>query len=491
MKTISTVKKCICLLLAAFMLLSVVGCNDTAVTSSDVQTENLWGNEALDTDTDDDVIISGGDDVIVQNGSGTTSSQKTNTTSGTTASTVYEKDEEAAKDYLASVPKSLRGKTVKVLIYWDPLPAEVAKAEKFEAETGIKIKWVNSGTIDNLFTKIASMKGSGQAADLAPIVQSDFPAAITQNYFQPLSVGNLDLSDKMYDIDTMDQFKYNGQYYGAMVKSSLMVTFDVIIFNKDLYKKYGIETPYSLWQKGEWNWDTFLSNCQALVAKGAKYGVVSDYGGNWLSATAGSDAVKCSNGTLTNNTKDANLVKGYQFVNDLKSKYKVMDGSTNLKYFKSQEAGMALTGNYIMQNGDVLDRDVTFNWGYAPAPSPAGMSTYVPSEVKLFGFPVGAKNPEVAGYWLRYWLDSTFEVEGSPTWSTNSKGVLEFNSWIWEQKKVYCFHKGVITKGGDYDRNALASQLSECGSENVTTKLAEWSGVIDSKIALINQEKQF
>ena len=532
MKMKTTLKKILAMMLAVLMLFAIVGCAEGDASSTLDQTQNVF-EEPVDTE-DEDVIVEGetdadtesknsekGDKVDASSGksdknsdknskgsntsskNGTTSSgnknnilnsgsannsNAANTSSVVSAENTFERDEEATKDFFSTIPRKLRGQTVKVMTWWDPSPIEQAKSKVFEEKTGIKIKWINCG-LGNQFTKLAAMIGQNNPPDIAPIIQSDFPAIIMQDYFQPLSNAKLDLKDKMYDIETMDKFKYNDTYYGAMIKSSTMVTFYVTLFNKDMFTRHGIPTPYDLWQKGDWNWETFVDTCEKLKDKGVQYGVVGDYGGNWFTATTGEDAVMFKNGKMINNTKSENLIKGYQFVNDLRDKYKALEGGTNYTYFKSEDAGMTLTGNYIMQNNDWLDKNIKFNWGYAPAPCPKGQKVVVPSTVKMFGFPKGAKNTEAAGWWLRYWLDSTFDPADTPLWSQKTEGVLEFNSWLWEQEKSYFYHRGIVTYGADFDEYAMSTELCGCGSENVKTVLEKWSGVIDSKIKRLETER--
>ncbi|MEG1887151.1 MAG: hypothetical protein RR177_03405, partial [Oscillospiraceae bacterium] len=78
---------------------------------------------------------------------------------------------------------------------------------------------------------------------------------------------------------------------------------------------------------------------------------------------------------------------------------------------------------------------------------PKGQDLVIPSTVKLWGFPKEAKNTEAASYWLRYWLDSAFDTEGSELW--NSTEAANFNNWLWEQPKQFTNFYGVVSYGGN------------------------------------------
>ena len=332
------------------------------------------------------------------------------------------------------------------------------------------------------YQKLSALKAQNSAPDLACILQESFPQAIMQDYFQPLSVGKLDLSDSIYDKNTMEQFKWNNKYYGAMIKSSTMVTFNVCFFNKNIFKKANVTNPYDLWQKGQWNWDTLVSTSQELMKKNSKLSaaITGDYGANFLVQTAGTDAVKFSNGKIINNCSDPLLSTAWKFLNDLSSKYKVFSGVGYSSFF-SGDIPMLFTGNYIAQRGDTLDKQAKFSWGYAPLPCPKGQKTVVSSMAKLWGFPVGAKNTEAASYWLRYWLDSSFDPADAPLWSDKSAGLLSFNDWLWEQNKQFNNYQGIVNYGGNYTWEQMCNALAS-GSDKVDSNLKAWSGTINSNI---------
>lgn len=501
MKT--ALQKITAILMVLLMVTAVFsGCSKSSTESVDSIGDDLIQN-AVDSD-DEDVIADGssgggsggnGDksNGILNSGSGSGGGKSTSGDSVYKPEDNHEIDEEATKSFLESVPKSLKGTTVKHLIWWNPGTTEKRKAEIFKKETGIEIKWIVSG-VDKHTTKLASMIGQGNSPDLAPMVMTDFPTSITNDYFQTLDAGKLNLDDKIYDLNTMNQYKWNGKYYGAMIKSSTMVTFYPVFFNKDLFKKLGVKDPYQLWQEGNWNWETLVQTCLTLKQdKGIKTPLSGDYGLNFLSNSAGADAIEYDgNGGIINNADPKNstaynkVLKGWQFLNTLKFEHKVL-GSESYGGFYSGDVPMLLTGNYVAQRGDVFDKNVKFNWGFAPTPSPKGSNVVLPGEAKLWGFPKGAKNTEAAGYWLRYWLDSAYDPTDAPLWSDKADGLLSFTSWMWEQEKSFMNYKGIVAYGGNYTAGQMFNELSECGSNNVKTVLEKWSGVLDKNISKIKK----
>lgn len=507
MKNLKNLIRQLALLLVFCLIFATVGCNNgNSVSEPETESKNniLYGDAVDEADDDDDDVTD-----TTSNGKGNSSSKgnKSNTSgnglvskgdstgkgnqSGSnstgTPSNNYEINEAEKKSFLESVPDSLSGTTVRVLVWWTPGVTETAKAKAFEKATGIKIKFVQTGLGGEYNTKLTSLIQQKNSPDLACIQQEYYPALIMQNNFQTLDAAKLDLNDSVYDKTTMDYFKYNGKYYGAMVKSSTMITFYSTFFNKDLYKKYGVKNPYELWQEGNWNWDTFVSNAQEIKKKaGLSNAVSADYGAYYLVETAGTDPVKFNNGKIINNCSDSKLENAWKFKIDITKKYNIMDGSGSYSSFFSGSSAILLTGNYIAQRGDTLDKQAKFNWGMAPLPCPAGQETVVPGQVKLWGIPRGAKNAEAAGYWLRYWLDASFDPADSPLWTNDE--VKTINNWLWEQKKQFLNFTGIVNYGGNYSWETMTNELSNTGSENVKSVLDSWSGTIDKNIKKIEKE---
>ena len=513
----STLLRIIALMLSVCFIFTFAACGNSDTQSTDGEDDILYGN-AVDEEDGDDVIP---DDLLVDqeesgdkesSNEGNTSSNKGNTSSdkgnassdkssnknGNTSSSsktestpsyssnvgkvesTYEVDEDAKEKFFKSVPSSLKGKTVRVLIWWEPGVTESKKAEVFEQKTGIKIKFVTCGSGDAYYTKLAALIGQDNAPDLACITQANFPNAVIQNYFDPLSVGKLDLSDKIYDKQTMDYFKWNDKYYGAMIKSSTMITFYCCFFNKDLYK--GMDNPFDLWQANKWNWDTLISSTHKVMSanKGLKAGIVGDYSCHWFAQTAGADLVEFKNGKIINNCNNAQILKGYQQVSKLRNDEKILSTGSNYQHFVAGQSPLLFTGNYIMQTGDVLDDNAKFNWGVVPLPCPAGSKTVVPSSVKMWGFSRGAKNTEAASYWLRYWLDESFDEEGYNLWTNEESKV--FNNWLWEQEKQFVNWTGIIEFGGNYKSDNVINSLVNAEPSSMKAEIEKWSSVIDSNI---------
>lgn len=187
MKNVKMFIKNLALLMALCLIVGIAGCGQSeAVSSEPDEYQNILYGNAVDEEDDDDVVTSGGSSESTGTGLvDKNNTDKTGSTTGTVGkpSNNYEINEEETKSFLESVPKSLSGTTVRVLIWWTPGVTESAKAEAFEKATGIKIKFVQTGLGGEYQTKLTSLIQQKNSPDLACINQVYYPAVIMQNNF--------------------------------------------------------------------------------------------------------------------------------------------------------------------------------------------------------------------------------------------------------------------------------------------------------------------
>lgn len=505
MKTKSTFRL-LALVLALIMVLTVTGCGDSKTESTN-QPQYNYGDEVISdiVDDEDSVTIeteTGSSDNKDKNTSGgknnassssgnkgtiANSSNKNNTAASYDDSLDrnYGIDESKKKSLLESVPDSLKGQEVSILVWWNPFEYETKKMEKFTEETGIKIKWVYVDS-DSYVQRLASLRAQGNAPDIACIRVQDYPSSIMQDYFRPLSESKLDLSKKdVFDIDSMNMLKWDGKHYGAIVKGTTYITMGLLMYNADLFDKHGVTSPHKLWQDGKWNWETFVSTAQQIQKKSGVMACTAGWHGYRLSQTGGEDAVAIKNGKLVNNTSSKNYRDTYKWVTDLlpTGQYKIMDFGLNRDGFMAGNAAMLVEENWALQAGERFN-NLSFTLGYAPLPCKT-TKTVVPSDAQLWGFPTGSKHLEAASYALEYWQDPAYNETGYEIWLNDS--VAGFCDWLWEQPKTFKISQGVIEYGGDYDWYDY--NYETVGSkEKVDSSMDKWSSVIDANIKKIYSE---
>ena len=470
--------KWISMLLVLSMLFAFAGCNkgNKATSSDDIK---YGDDEDYNIDDDDDTVT-------INKEQKSTKGNKAASYDNPNIKHTFKIDENKKKAFLESVPKNLKGQEVTILVWWNPFNYEKKKWEKFTAATGIKIKPIYV-TGDNYLQRLASLKAAGNSPDIAAITAGNYPNAIMQNYFQPLSAGIKNYDPAVYDVDSMNLLKWNGVEYGAIIKGTTYITMGIMAFNADVFKKYGVKDPNTLWQEGNWNWETFVSTATEIQKKSSLTAFTADYQGFRLIQTCGEDAVSINGGKLTNNTGSKNYRNAYKWLNDLQmgGQYKVGDFSLNLDGFKAGKSAMYIGENWAFQKGERFE-NTSFTLGYAPLPCPKGSKTVIAADAQLWGFPVGAKHTTAAGYVLEYWQNPAFNEVGSEIWLNDS--VAAFCDWMWSQPKNFKISEGIIDYGGDYEWGTYAFECASAGGDKLDSTIDKWSGVIDANIKKIYKE---
>lgn len=473
-------KRILAMLLAVCMVFTFAACGENEEKTTDYEIN--YGDEAMDEvedDSDTQTIVSSN---VTNSSTGGNVLQHNDTSSTKPQFGIVE---EKKKSFLESVPKNLAGKEVSILVWWNPFDYEKKKMEKFTKETGIKVKWIYVSS-EEYMQRLSSLKASGQSPDIACITTENYPTAIMQDYFQPLSNGKLSLDPKVFDIESMDKLKWNGKRYGSIIKGTTYITMGLLVYNADIFNKYGVTDPYTLWKQGKWDWKTFVSTSTEIQKKSGVTAVSSEYSAYRLSQTCGEDAVMIKNGKLTNNTGSKNYRNALKWINNLNlnGQYKILDNSLNRSGFMSGKSVMHIEENWALQKGERY-KDTSFTLGYAPLPTSNGKSV-IPSDVQLWGFPVGAKNTDAAGYVLEYWHNPQYNETGYEIWINDS--VATFSDWLWAQPKNFKVSAGVLEYGGDYSWATIFYEASASSQDKVDSVLDKWSGVIDANINKIYKE---
>ena len=308
--------------------------------------------------------------------------------------------------------KDHKGEIVKMLVWWTLTDNEKKIIQDFTDKYGIEVKLINT-TLSEYQTKLASMITSRNSPDLAAVQAEYFPMAVIKNRMQPLDTDFWSF-DKDTGLDTaqMEQFVWNGKYYGVNVKGSWFSEKAVVFYNKSMFENAGLDTPFEMFKAGNWNWDTLKESAAKLT--NSKKGI---YGWgdrsynriNWLLSND-TDLVKIENGKISENLTDKKVEESLAFISDMISSGSVLVDSS-LDDFTSGKVAMYVAGSSYMQTQATLNTQMKSEWGVAPFPSPKGADAMIANAGCVWGIPVGAKNIEAASYFIRYFLDSANENE--------------------------------------------------------------------------------
>ena len=425
--------------------------------------------------------------------SGTTASAWINIpTSGknagkTTAKTTTKKQQLTTKpstavgnDFWSSIPKELSGKTVKYLTWWEIGDGEKAMAENFKKKTGMTVK-PEVIALDKYEEKLAAKAVSG-GADCAALRAEYYPQQITKRLFTPISKGAFDLTDPIYDLSSMEYFKWKGDYYGVEFQCGTSMHYLLCLWYKDIFKSKKLTTtPQTLWKSNNWNWDTMLDLAKKTTDTNI-FGLGFIWNWFWV-ASRNSDLILKTDDAFVSNFDDPNIYEGFKYAYDLRYTYKVSPpGYGTLDEFISGKFAMFIIEDYGAQDRNI--GEMKDEWGCVPMPAPKGQSYVTPCTGHLWGLINKAKNPKGASYWLRYVQDDDNQLVPDYT----NKEVYDVEAWQAAQPKRIWLSNGVINYGGEHEYQEFQNDIDKALPGELQSKLNKWRSVYEANLAKIMKE---
>lgn len=313
-------------------------------------------------------------------------------------------------DPYADMPSSVRGKVVKVALWWTPNAVEKEQLDAAKSKLGIAYKPVTIPS-DLYNSKLTSMVASGDAPDMAAVGSDFYPMSIINGLFQSLDKGNFDIeNDPAYDLAQMEAFKWGGKYYGVQCKTNMTYQRYCLYYNETMFNNRGVKTPLKYWKEGNWNWDTFAELCKKMThTKNGEtiWGYSSDDAeilGFLLAADT--DFVTVSNDKISNNIKSKKVLDVLGNISDLRANgYWDPEASGSSKFINGRAAMMGNRSWMIETTTGLASTSMTDKWGVVPMPSPKGQAETIGINPCVWGIPTGAKNVTAASYFIRHFLD--------------------------------------------------------------------------------------
>lgn len=228
----------------------------------------------------------------------------------------------------------------------------------FEDVYGAKVNFVPVSA-ENKYEKLSEMLAGGEEVDMFPYDETVFPKGVLKDWFQPLDdyAGIMELDSSLWEdmTDVIDMFEYNDQHYVVPYNISNPV---VITYSRKLMEDEGLDDPYELYKKGEWNWDTMMSLMRKFVDHHTgitKYGI-NGYFGQALFKSTGSNIVNYSDGKFSSNINDKELEKAGKFMENL-AKMNLVDNNYVGHFPKDNSTLFFAMGSWALGESNALNPD--------------------------------------------------------------------------------------------------------------------------------------
>mgnify|MGYP003292032798 CR=1 FL=1 len=450
------------LVLVVFLLLtSVTACKKSDNTSSEIESGLTSENIETNVSSTDENVGEGND-------SQTDNSSKVNTPQKV----------DPALTGVTVDPSKYRGTTIKYATWKDPSLNEDGPVIKaFTKKYGINVEIVNVPQ-KNYVEKITALIASGKAPDVF-IETAEFPAILS--IAQPLDATKLDLTNPIWDQTTIKMNSINGKSYGLHVVGSLWAEASCTVFNKKLMEDNNITTPAEYYAAGKWNFDTLYKVLQDCKAAGFKGGFLNP---DVLAASFGADWVTMSNGVATNNSGNNMLATVYQFIAKCNKEGLLVKARD---YFNDGNVGISIddafslkkTGHYASMNQNHIGFTYLPDYNKSVKAQPTATS-------RSYGICKKAKNPEAAGIFLRYYLDSNNYDTRKAFFSTEaSTFFFDIITAASTKKQVWMLNGVGTICGSETLRGELTSIAYEDPSQ-VGALIAAKKNLLDGYVSKVN-----
>ncbi len=223
------------------------------------------------------------------------------------------------KDYLKSMPASVKNKGVKLLLWRKLENSEQKMINDFTKKTGCKVDVITT-TEAAYSTKLVSMITAKESPDVCVLMTTQFPS-IASKSMQPLDDKIFRLKDDCWNKQYMDTYIINGKYYGVAMSGAWNCTDTVYMtyYQPSVLKSCGVtRMPYELWKEGKWNWEEQYQIASAVKKAGKSYTGISYQSSDLFMLSAGVDFVTYNGKKFTNNLgsakDDSVIVKAWKQV---------------------------------------------------------------------------------------------------------------------------------------------------------------------------------
>lgn len=296
-------------------------------------------------------------------------------------------------------------------LYWETERAIVAGDDyvadaiaEFEAKYGGKVT-VNANGWGTGISVMQQNLAAGTPSDLQFIEgNACFPNYATDNYLLPLNdlIGD-DLGQYYLDEASMDNFKYNDEYYAFsnyVVNKPYLVAFD-----RTFFENYGVENPLELFQKGQWTWDKMVEYVELFTTDTDGDGTIDKWGlgprYKYQNFGYASDAIpvrEAGNGFIEANFDTEIMLKYFEFVTKIETIQRKAEGNDgwlngaegNSNGAMYSEAGVELA---LVKDEETGEYSLSEYVDFVPMPTVDGALGQTPVWDTGLAIPKGSSNP--------------------------------------------------------------------------------------------------
>lgn len=383
-----------------------------------------------------------------------------------------------------NVDQSLKGSKIVLATWIDPTTDESAHAwNTFEEKTGIKPEFTII-TQAEYNTKIASLIAAGDAPDIFIENMGTFPTSL--NLVQPLNkISTIDLNDPIWDKSMTKFGTFGGNTY--FINTEYNTGGDLVFYNKKALEDNGILTPQDYIDAGKWTLENMFKIAREFKSVNPAHGGM---GLEWryLAAASGSALAYVKDGKFVSGINDTSMLDALRMFYVGRDEG-LMVANPNKGLMTGTNAFVVVGVYGLYKTGYFKDMKDPENLGFAPIPSIDGTeeNTYYSAIYRAYGICRGAKNPEGAGYFLRYYLDPmNYDFDESFISEEARDFFLEYTSTVDASDKLFDFSIATANAIG-YSADTWRNSIQDSNGDQYTVALQAISNEVQAGVDAANK----
>lgn len=382
--------------------------------------------------------------------------------------TITEQVDLSGKDPFANIPARLKNTTVTFAHFGDEGATEYQKVIKaFTKKTGIKVKLVSYD--QNSYVSTVSKQIAAKSAPDVIICNEIFPDAL--EIAQPIQ-NLVDLNEEFWDDSVTKATTINGNTYFVNSLKGVWHNIDMCFYNKKLFSDNRITSPKDYYKRGDWTYENLRKCLEQVVKTGNTGGYVNP---RYMAASMGNPMLNYepSTGKFSQNVMKAVSAFEYCATN---IQNKLWDPVLWYGNFQNGTIGLYIQSSYgCKYNGWFKDIDQSIIDAVPTPTSYNGQSCKQTESMRCYGVAKGAKNPEGAAYFLRYFLDyDYYKAAGADVFLNSNLEKAYFESIELMSKKGVNYY---------YDMAAYYHSVNRQTIEQIANKApSQVSGELNSHV---------
>ncbi len=287
-------------------------------------------------------------------------------------------------------PTTIKGKTVKVACWWDPMPKANAQTEEGRLQyyqyTDTMEKY--GFTVEEIVVNQPDIKPNFEASLMSGDIWADIIYMRAEQAIKFAKAGNLKDLTNLFPMDSVeynqsmrDFFTINGKTYAFTYYED---NFDQgIAFNKEVFDRVGLPYPYDLVKNKQWTWDKFVEYVQkatitnTTTGKIDVYGYYAEYGlfaaESFMYTAIGRQIVEEENGKYVSRANDPQVLNFMDKVRSLNTMPGVYRPAGNVASWSDApvkfKTGKIAMYRWGMSGGTSALKDMEYDWGVVPVPT--------------------------------------------------------------------------------------------------------------------------